>query len=149
MSLQERIDLAQKASSRRRANVRPRSAEPLARSGGGGGGQTSNQRAAAVTAMSSAGAKHSEQQPANRTGKDDIDVPRPSAKGRSEIATKEGAGNNAASSATGVDNGAAGPQELTPVVGRLKTPAFHGVKIRRGVASGKSTCSIVFTRALT
>lgn len=123
---QERIDLAQKSS--RRANMRPRSAGPLTR-----GGDQSSKQHATLTAVSTAGAKSSQQQRTDRMVKDDIDVPRPSARDRGEMATKERPGKNVTSSATGVGNGA-GPQEVPPTVGRLKTPVLRRIEVGGGGA---------------
>lgn len=53
------------------------------------------------------------------------------------MATKRRAGGNATSSATtGIDHGE-GAQEALPMVGPLKTPVFHAIKVGRGGARNK------------
>lgn len=117
------IDLAQKP--KRRGHVRPRSARPA-----------TQKHNAAITAVPSAGAKHIEQQRASRLGKDNIDVPRPSARDRSETATKEMMAKNVTSSAAGADHGA-GPQgKAPPIVDRLKAPVFHGIEVGEASVGG-------------
>lgn len=121
--IQERIDLAQKAN--RRGNARPRSAEPLTR----GGGQTAK-RHPALTAAWSAGANPIDPQRADLMGKDNIDVPRLSVRHRHEMATIGRARGKLTSPTPGVAIGA-GPQEVPPMVSRLKTPVFRGIEVGR------------------